>query len=204
MPVPGTDNRHPPDPPAQNTQVAAPPRRGSGNADKKLSTGRTAAVELGKKAQHEERTDTELGKALAEQRAELQQQQQAIAQTRQGTSSHPPRKQEREVTKEPEIQYEMPNGRPLCPEFQHGKCATQGDDCQRGLHKCGGKLWGGGVCGMKNHCGQECRKAVKRGMQHEEPWWAGALEDKTIAVRIVRLFFLCAFCLVYAISCRRV
>ncbi len=75
--VPRQDTPPPPRPkdpagpsrPAQNTQVAAPPRRGSGNADKKLSTGRTAAVELGKKAQHEERTGTELGKALAEQRA---------------------------------------------------------------------------------------------------------------------------------------
>ncbi len=73
------------------------------------------------------------------------------------------------MTKEPEIQYEMPNGRPLCPDFQHGKCATQDNDSQRGLHRCGGMLWGGGVCGMKNHCGQECRRAVKRGMQHNKP-----------------------------------
>ena len=47
--------------------------------------GRAAAVELGKKALHEERAGTKLGKALAEHRTELQQQQQAMAQTRQGT-----------------------------------------------------------------------------------------------------------------------
>ncbi len=87
--------------------------------------GTAAAVELGKKALHEERAGTKLGKALAEHRTELQQQQQAMAQTRQ-----PPR---REVTKEPEIQYEMPNGRPLCPEFQHGKCATQATTASEGF-----------------------------------------------------------------------
>ncbi len=47
--------------------------------------GKAAAVELGKKALHEERAGTKLGIALAEQRTELQQQQQAMAQTRQGT-----------------------------------------------------------------------------------------------------------------------
>ncbi len=63
----------------------------------------------------------------------------------------------------PDIKYVMHNGQKLCPDFQHGRCATLGKECHRGLHRCGGLLRSIRVCGMEGHCGQECRHAIRQG-----------------------------------------
>ncbi len=49
------------------------------------------------------------------------------------------------------------DGKPLCPDFNSGKCAHKGPLCDKGLHKCAKVLRAGRPCGMSYHGAHTCR-----------------------------------------------
>jgi len=54
-----------------------------------------------------------------------------------------------------EIVEAMTDGRPLCAEFNRGKCNSK--DCPNGLHLCNRKCRSGRACGFNNHMSMNCR-----------------------------------------------
>ena len=51
----------------------------------------------------------------------------------------------------------LKDGQRLCPDFQKGNCRGKGNQCPKGIHKCGNVTSRGRPCGMAFHGANKCR-----------------------------------------------
>ena len=51
----------------------------------------------------------------------------------------------------------LKDGQRLCPDFQKGTCRGKGNQCPKGIHKCGNVTSRGRPCGMAFHGANKCR-----------------------------------------------